>query len=397
VSIKEIKKKLNQLENTLNIIDNKELTKLYETKEELIQKQKPISQILKKKKNSIEVWEHLNWIISLIWIIGTVVVFGYSFIKMISFETIVAGDIWLVVITLLIVPLWLIITSSISKKVNELTNLLQPIQKQNRNIQVELDRLNSTIGRTQDRYREIKRNIEQTKKLLDFEISMKQKGLKKFVDRFGKVQWGKPKQVKQWEKIDFVSAQMEKGLVLYDNQWITPYQMEQAIIKKKEEKFEEDQKKKGLVKFVNRYNKSKWGSPKQVIKWKKLDMDMDNHFADLTPWEFERLINNLFLSMGYDSKITQLVADYGADIVAEKDNEIIAVQVKRYNPNSKVGSPEVQIVLGSMFKYNANKAILVTSSYFTKAAKTQAFGAPIELWDYQTLCRKIDKYLLKAE
>jgi restriction system protein len=83
--------------------------------------------------------------------------------------------------------------------------------------------------------------------------------------------------------------------------------------------------------------------------------------------------------MGYETQLTAKTADYGADIVAKKGEDTFVIQVKRYSYANKVGNRDIQRLLGSMWKYKANKAIFVTSSDFTDFAYEQAVGAPIEL------------------
>jgi len=111
-----------------------------------------------------------------------------------------------------------------------------------------------------------------------------------------------------------------------------------------------------------------------------------------TPQQFEKIIGYLFGKIGYAVTVTPYVADYGADVIAEKPGEKIVVQVKKY-VGSNVGAPEIQQILGSMWKYKATKAIIVTTTDFTKAAVEQAKGAPIELWNINTLNRVIEKHL----
>ena len=162
----------------------------------------------------------------------------------------------------------------------------------------------------------------------------------------------------------------------------------------RERLFELRQKKRGLVKFVDRRGNVRWGTPRQVKLWKIMDMDMKNRFRRLKPREFEELIRKLFVKMGYKTSLTPYTADFGADIIAKKGKNTIVIQVKKYNSKNKVGSPDVQRLLGSIFKYKANKAIFITTSDFTEEAREQARNAPIELWNHAMLTKKIEQYLL---
>jgi restriction system protein len=163
---------------------------------------------------------------------------------------------------------------------------------------------------------------------------------------------------------------------------------------REQERFEKEQKEKGLVKFVSFSNRVKWGTPEQVREWKIIDTDIRNNFVNLTPRQFEKLVAYLFQQMGYITRLTPQTADYGADIVARKDGDIIIIEVKKYSIRNTVGNREIQRLLGSMYHYKANKAIFVTSSTFTDNAYQQASRAPVELWDRRKLCEMIDRWLL---
>jgi len=89
--------------------------------------------------------------------------------------------------------------------------------------------------------------------------------------------------------------------------------------------------------------------------------------------------------MGYDASLTSKTGDFGADIIAKKDKDTVVIEVKKYDKNNKVGAGEIQEFLGSMWIYNAQKAIFITTSDFTNHAKAQATNAPIELWNDRKL------------
>jgi hypothetical protein len=200
------------------------------------------------------------------------------------------------------------------------------------------------------------------------------------------------------EKKDRLRDEEIEALIPAGYRIITPEQVREWKERERKEReriaFEEEQRNKGIVKFVDRSGNEKWGRPEQVREWKKIDIGMENDFADINPIDFERFIADLFRKMGYRVDLTPATGDYGADLIAVKDMNRIVVQVKRYSPNNPVGAPTVQQTLGSMWKYNANKSILVTTSYFTKQAIEQARNAPIELWDREKLYRLIDRYFL---
>ena len=97
--------------------------------------------------------------------------------------------------------------------------------------------------------------------------------------------------------------------------------------------------------------------------------------------------------MGYKSRTTKASRDFGVDVIAKKEDEIVAIQVKKYK-DYPVGNKEVQMLLGAMQmrKIRANKSIIITTSRFTKSAFEQADGCPIELWDGKKLNKVIRKF-----
>ena len=73
--------------------------------------------------------------------------------------------------------------------------------------------------------------------------------------------------------------------------------------------------------------------------------------------------------------------DLGADVIAQTRHGRIVVQAKRYGPKTKVGSRDVQIVNGTYREHGAHKAVIVTTSRFTKAAQEFAARVGIVLVD----------------
>jgi restriction system protein len=107
------------------------------------------------------------------------------------------------------------------------------------------------------------------------------------------------------------------------------------------------------------------------------------NLMDLTPFEFENLINNLFGRIGFDAKSTQASRDGGVDVVAFDARPIlggkVVIQAKRYK--NVVGVSAVRDLYGTMINEGANKGILVTTSHYGKDAYEFAKDKPIELID----------------
>ena len=68
----------------------------------------------------------------------------------------------------------------------------------------------------------------------------------------------------------------------------------------------------------------------------------------------------------------------GADLILRRRGEKIVVQAKRYEKN--VGIAAVQEAVGSVAYYDADRAMVVTNSGFTKSARNLARQNEVELW-----------------
>lgn len=102
-------------------------------------------------------------------------------------------------------------------------------------------------------------------------------------------------------------------------------------------------------------------------------------FEELTGYEFEGYLKNLFTLLGYTVIQTSLSGDQGADLIISKDGEKSVVQTKKYAGNVSNGA--VQEIVAAKNHYKAQKAIVVTNSSFTKSAIDLALSNEVELWD----------------
>jgi restriction system protein len=105
-------------------------------------------------------------------------------------------------------------------------------------------------------------------------------------------------------------------------------------------------------------------------------------FLALSPSGFEDAVAALLRRLGYRRvKVVGGAGDLCADVVCRgRAGEVVIVQCKRYAPGHHVGSAEVQRVIGMAFvHHHAARAIFVTTSDFTAAARSLARGHHIEL------------------
>lgn len=102
---------------------------------------------------------------------------------------------------------------------------------------------------------------------------------------------------------------------------------------------------------------------------------------------FERYLNSLYKSLGYQSELTKRTGDFGADLILTKDRKRIVVQAKRYSNN--VGIKAVQEANSARSLYHAVESWVVTNSYFTKAAITLAESNSVKLINRDQLIKLI--------
>lgn len=112
---------------------------------------------------------------------------------------------------------------------------------------------------------------------------------------------------------------------------------------------------------------------------------------NLSGKEFEDFLKWLFQELSYSVELTKVTADSGVDLVLKKDKEKVAVQAKRYNRSTKVSNEVILKTYGGMGVYKCNKSIIITTSYFTNQAKSDAQKLDIDLWDRDILSSKIDE------
>ena len=112
-------------------------------------------------------------------------------------------------------------------------------------------------------------------------------------------------------------------------------------------------------------------------------LDDRPNLMELTPQQFESLIQNLFEKIGLDTRQTRPSRDGGVDCVAYNTDPIlggkVVIQAKRYKHT--VGVSAVRDLYGTLQNEGASKGILVTTSQYGKASYDFAAGKPIELFD----------------
>jgi hypothetical protein len=119
---------------------------------------------------------------------------------------------------------------------------------------------------------------------------------------------------------------------------------------------------------------------------------------ELTPRKFEELVASILTDFGFTTELTQATRDGGRDIYAYVRNAVTSflmfVECKRWSPPRKVGIGIVQRILGAAQTGKAHKAMVVTTSYFTKPAQNEQKSASstLDLKDYDALKQWLAKY-----
>jgi len=256
-----------------------------------------------------------------------------------------------------------------SKLINNLISTISEMEENIYKSQIKsfLITINDSLSGTQD----IKQ-IEPLIKKWSFEKSKKMIGQAEYIEFMN--------ELKEFSDGCFITFTVDKrgGMTFFD------------IMKRIEETsrktiYEERmrQARKRILDFINRTKQAK-------------EIMLSTNFALMSPFDFEDFVANLFNTIGYETEVTKKTGDYGIDVIAKKEGEIMAIQCKKYQEGNHVSNREVQRLLGSMQlkDLKANKGILITTSDFTKQAYFQAEDTPIELWNKEMLHETVKKYLI---
>ena len=90
--------------------------------------------------------------------------------------------------------------------------------------------------------------------------------------------------------------------------------------------------------------------------------------------------DDILVANGFEiAESTQNSGDFGVDVIAERDGVVYAIQCKRYH--GPVGIDAVQQVYAGRDFYECNVAVVLTNSYFSRAAQRLADKIGVVLWD----------------
>jgi len=111
-----------------------------------------------------------------------------------------------------------------------------------------------------------------------------------------------------------------------------------------------------------------------LLKFKKIPDVMKG----LDPFTFELWVRQLFLDVGASAALSRREAktgfDHGIDLIVNYKGQRICVQCKKYYFSNLVGETVLRDLYGAKFHGRFYKAIIVTTSKFTRRAQQWASG-----------------------
>ncbi len=196
--------------------------------------------------------------------------------------------------------------------------------------------------------------------------------LNNFINQFGmnpkkgKV-WSYRSYAFDWDRMrDLRKFLIEKGLPLRNDDWSDLSLLLHHYIQEREERYTRE----------------------------SISMGQGGAFANLSGSDFEKLLYRLFAAMGYSVQKTGKVGDQGADLVVNMNNQRTVVQAKCYTNN--VGNAAVQEATAAQKFYGCTRAMVITTSGFTKEAWDLAKANRVDLIGGDRLRQLLLQYLKEA-
>ncbi|MCL4257872.1 MAG: restriction endonuclease [Anaerolineales bacterium] len=126
----------------------------------------------------------------------------------------------------------------------------------------------------------------------------------------------------------------------------------------------------------------------RIVRYFKVTRPLNIYGVDeMSGVEFERFIEHLLKSQGYEVKRIGGYEDYGVDLIASRGGRKHAIQVKRWN--QRVHIEAVRAAVAGMTFHKCDRAVVITNNYFTRPAKELAAGTQCKLIDRDALAQQI--------
>lgn len=119
-------------------------------------------------------------------------------------------------------------------------------------------------------------------------------------------------------------------------------------------------------KYLSACNQYKDSCRKYDEYLKKCKQDF---WINLSGYQFENEVANLYRQMGYNAQVTRKSADGGVDIILTKGRECIAVQCKHHK--NKVGPNDVRALQGVVHNGDYTSGVFVSLNGFTPTVSSE--------------------------
>ena len=98
------------------------------------------------------------------------------------------------------------------------------------------------------------------------------------------------------------------------------------------------------------------------------------NFYGMTGDEFEQFLAAVFRYLGYHVEEVGGTGDQGADLIITKHDRVV-IQAKCYGRNNYCGNDAVQQAIAATFFHRANRCVVITTSFYSNAARALAQSA----------------------
>jgi len=109
---------------------------------------------------------------------------------------------------------------------------------------------------------------------------------------------------------------------------------------------------------------------------------------------FEHFVADLWSREGWQTAVSQQSRDKSLDVLAEKESpyhQRHAIQAKRYQAGNNVGGPKVSEYASLRDQFDADAAVVVTTSDFTRDARERAATLNVKLVDGDELVDMVER------
>ncbi len=125
-----------------------------------------------------------------------------------------------------------------------------------------------------------------------------------------------------------------------------------------------------------------------IVRRRRLRRSGYDHVYNMTGEQFEEYLQAFFSGKGYRARLTPNGADFGGDLILEREGKRTVVQAKHWT-HREVGIRAIQEVHAAKAYYKAEHALVVTVGSFTQQAIDLARSCEVELWDGNRLRKEV--------